>query len=227
MASKTKSSELNGLLRALGPDLLLPLAVFYGARAAGMESAPALLLMAAASAARAVCSVATGRRITGLNAFVLGAVALSVAMTFVTGSPRVLLIRAAWGTAALGLLLLASMFAKRPLLFSAANQIFDADKRREWAANWDRYPVFRRLLRICTAVWGVVLLLDCAVRVVLASTLPVDVVPVLDDVLLVLVILALFGFQRTYGRRELRRAGLRMRGVHISSLDSAAPSENR
>lgn len=64
-------------------------------------------------------------------------------MSFVTGSPRVLLIHAAWGIAALGLLLLATLFTKRPLLYGAANQILDAEQQREWASNWERYPAFR------------------------------------------------------------------------------------
>lgn len=212
------SHDLKPLLRRIGPDVLGPVAVFYLARIAGVDQTTALLLAAAVPVVRAARSFAAEGRVSGLTLFMLGAVALSAAMSLVTGDPRLLLVRAAWGTAALGLLLLATLFARRPLLCSAANQLFDADRSREWAENWDRYPAFRRVLWSCTAFWGVLFLLDAAGRVVMALTLPIDVVPLLDDVLLVVVVIALLAFQRVVGRRMLRNAGLRLQGTTITPL---------
>lgn len=212
------SRDLGPLLRRLGPDLLGPVAVFYLARIAGAGPTAALLLAAAVPVVRAACGLVTDRRVSGLTWFVLGALGLSAAMSLVTGDPRLLLVRAAWGTAALGTLLLATLFARTPLLFSAANQLFDADRRREWSENWERYPAFRRVLWTCTAFWGVMFLLDAAGRVVMALTLPIDLVPLLDDVLLGVVVIALLVFQRVVGRRMLRSAGLRLQGTTITRV---------
>lgn len=210
--------DLTPLLRRLGPDLLGPVAVFYLARIAGAGQTAALLLAAAVPVVRAARSLVTEGRVSGLTLFVLGGVGLSAVMSLVTGDPRLLLVRAAWGTAAIGTLLMATLFARKPLLFSAANQLFDADSRSEWAENWDRYPAFRRVLRSCTAFWGVMFLLDAAGRVVMALTLPIDLVPLLDDVLLGVVVILLLVFQRVVGRRMLRKAGLRLQGATITRL---------
>lgn len=52
----------------------------------------------------------------------------------------------------------------------------------------------------------------------MAVTLPIDAVPILDDVALVLVLAVLLVFQRVYGRTHLRRHGIRMRGVHPADV---------
>ncbi|HEX8865337.1 MAG TPA: VC0807 family protein [Lentzea sp.] len=204
------------MFRKLAIDLVVPTAVYYGARAAGLSQTWALILSGVLPALRALWSVITERKINGLNAFVLGAVVLGFAMSFVTGDPRVLLVRAAWGTAAFGLLMLASLVAERPSLYSMAMLVLPDEKKQIWVANWEQYPAFRRALRGCTALWGVVFLIDTGIRVGMALTLPIDLVPVLDDVLLVVLLVVLVAVQRVYGRAILRQAGLRINGVHVS-----------
>jgi hypothetical protein len=160
--------------------------------------------------------VITERRVSGMNAFVLGAIALGFAMSFMTGEPRVLLVRAAWGTAAFGVVMPASLLAKRPLLYSMPLLVLPEDKKQVWAANWERYPAIRHALRGCTVIWGVLFLVDTAIRVGMALTLPIDLVPVLDDLLLVVLLVILVVVQRVYSRTIMRRAGLRINGVHVS-----------
>ncbi|MDT7785397.1 MAG: hypothetical protein QOF58_3816, partial [Pseudonocardiales bacterium] len=78
------------MFRKLAIDLIVPTAVYYGARAAGLSQMWALILSGVVPAVRALWSVITERKVSGLNAFVLGAVVLGFAMSFVTGEPRVL-----------------------------------------------------------------------------------------------------------------------------------------
>jgi hypothetical protein len=68
------------------------------------------------------------------------------------------------------------------------------------------------------AVWGGACLLDAGLRVLMAFTLPIDLVPALDNVLLVVTLGAILLFQRTYGRRYLRRHNLQLRGVQVSPI---------
>ncbi|MDT7785308.1 MAG: hypothetical protein QOF58_3727, partial [Pseudonocardiales bacterium] len=94
--------------------------------------------------------------------------------------------------------------------------VLPEDKKQVWAANWERHPAIRHALRGCTAIWGAIFLADTAIRVGMALTLPIDLVPVLDDVLLVVLLLVLVVVQRVYSRTVMRRAGLRINGVHVS-----------
>ncbi|MEU0882628.1 VC0807 family protein [Lentzea sp. NPDC005914] len=204
------------MFRKLAIDLLVPTGIYYGSRALGADQTTALVLSGVIPALRVIYSVITERRISGVNAFVLGAVVLGFAMSFVTGEPRVLLVRAAWGTAAFGVVMLASLFFKRPLLHSMAMLVLPEDKKQVWTENWEKYPAIRHALRGCTAIWGVIFLADTAIRVGMALTLPIDLVPVLDDVLLVVLLVVLVVVQRVYSRMVMHRAGLRINGVHVS-----------
>jgi hypothetical protein len=60
------------------------------------------------------------------------------------------------------------------------------------------------MLRVLTTTWGVVLVLDAGVRVVLAYTLPVDQVPLVSGLQYLGVYAALEITTRLYGRRPGR-----------------------
>ncbi|MEK2479218.1 VC0807 family protein [Streptomyces noursei] len=207
-----------GLSRVLLVHVIVPLALFYGLRWLGVNQFLALLTGAVIPAAGMVRGLVTERRIGGLQLFMLAAMGLTVAMSLVTGSPRLLLIRNGWGMAAIGVWMLCTLLSRRPFLYEATRIVVDEDKQQTLKGNWDRYPAFRRMLWICSAFWGVACLIDSTVRVVLAMTLPVDLVPVLDDVLLGVTLLAILAFQRFFGRAYLRRNGLRSRGLTITPI---------
>lgn len=72
--------------------------------------------------------------------------------------------------------ILVSVAARRPLM-TAGLKPFLTRGTAERTAAWDRLAArsarFRRLEGLYTAIWGVVLLADCVVRLVGAFTLPV------------------------------------------------------
>jgi hypothetical protein len=217
----TTHSGPRTLSRALVVHVLLPLVLFYGLRWLGANQFVALLAGAVIPVVGAVRDIKVERRISGVRVFLLGAMVLTVAMSFITGSARLLLIRNAWGTVALGLFLVAGLGAKRPFLFEAGKFVFDEERRQVWERNWDEHPQFRTLLRRCSLLWAVACLVDAAIRVGMATVLPVDLVPVLDDVLLVVTLGVLVLIQRVYGRGYLRRNGLRLSGVHLVPLGAS------
>ena len=52
-----------------------------------------------------------------------------------------------------------------------------------WDAVWERSPRFRRIWRVITVIWGAAMLADAAIRVIMAYTLQIDVVPGLGGAL--------------------------------------------
>ncbi|MEQ0563544.1 VC0807 family protein [Amycolatopsis sp. NEAU-NG30] len=209
--------RLNGVL----VDVLAPLALFYGLRAAGVDQLIALLAGAVIPVAGGLRDLAARRRIGGVRWFVLAVMAAGVASSLLSGSPRALLLRGAVMMLALGVFLLVSVGAGRPFLYAAMDAVLDEDKQRTWRRNWDDHPPFRRLLRLCSALWAAACLLDAAVRVVLVLTLPIDAVPVAELVLLLVTLAGLVVVQRVFGRAFLHRHGLRLRGVEIAPLAAA------
>jgi hypothetical protein len=206
--------RLNGVLI----DVLAPLALFYGLRAAGVDQLLALLAGAAIPVVTGLRALAAGQRIGGVRWFVLGAMAVTVAGSFISGSPRALLLRGVLVMTALGVFLLVTVSARRPFLYEAARTVFDEDKQRTWCRNWDDHPPFRRLLRLCSALWAAACLLDAALRAVIVLVLPVDAVPIAELALLVVTLAALVIVQRVFGRAFLRRHGLRLDGVEVTPV---------
>ncbi|MBF6330640.1 hypothetical protein [Nocardia transvalensis] len=70
--------------------------------------------------------------------------------------------------------------------------------RAPWDARWDNDSRFRRRLRLLTAVWGTVFVLDGLVRVILAYTLPIDSIPLVSTMQWLVVLGALIAFRNFY-----------------------------
>jgi hypothetical protein len=171
------------LVRTLALDVAAPLVVFYGLHALGVADVPALLASAVPPLLHAGYAAVRERRADPIGIAVLAATLLAVLAALLGGGgARELLARGAWLTAPFGLWLLASAFTRQPLCFTVTRSLMPRraavlDELLETDAG------FRRAWRNITVVWGLVSLADSAVRIAMAWTLPVALVPVLDTVL--------------------------------------------
>ncbi|MDT8912233.1 VC0807 family protein [Amycolatopsis sp. PS_44_ISF1] len=168
-------------------DVLVPLAVYYGLRAAGAGIYLSLLGGAAGSVAGAAVALARTRRVTALTGYVLTMMVLSTAVALIAGSPRFLLAREGWITGVTGVWFIASLAAPRPLVYLFSRPLLEGRLRwpPAWDRMWERSPRFRRMWRTSSLLWGVATLTDSAARVVMAYTMPVDLVPALGTALYV------------------------------------------
>jgi intracellular septation protein A len=161
-------------------DVFAPVAVYYALRAGGVDQVAALLACGVPPAVRVAVVLVRTRRVDTIGALVLAGVALGVATTLMGGDARTLLIRNALLGAAFALWTLASLRARRPLVYRIATNLLPAREHvfeRAWAADRAFRGVWRRL----TVVWGCGLLVQTAANVAMAATLPVDAVPGLDS----------------------------------------------
>jgi hypothetical protein len=121
---------------------------------------------------------------------------LSAGVSLLAGSPRVLLARDGLLTATWAIWFFLSLRARRPVTFAFSRpllegrRVFDPATRRwvppgsdSWDALWEKVPRFRRIWRVVTVIWGVALLADAVIRILMAWTLPVSVVPGLGGAL--------------------------------------------
>jgi hypothetical protein len=172
------------LLVTMFIDFALPLVVFYGLRAAGVDQWWALLLSGAVPAVAVIVKFVRTRTIDFLAVFVLSVVALSLGISAMTGDARTMLIRDAWGGLLGGLIavwLLASVWVGRPapmyLYRAFVLAKVGADGLREWESKWDGNRRFRHGMRVLTFVWGCAGLLNVAVTLFAAYVLPLDLAP--------------------------------------------------
>jgi len=183
-------------LLTLGLNLAAPIALYYGLRAVGIGIYPALIVGAVPPALSALVQIIRRDRVDSLGLFMMTMMLLSAGTSLLTGSPRFLLARDGWLTGVCGLWMLFSARSRRPFTFLFARpllegrKVFDPATRRwaaptgeSWDAVWERSPRFRRIWRAVTVVWGAAMLADAAIRVIMAYTLPIDIVPALGGAL--------------------------------------------
>lgn len=195
------------LLVSMALDVALPLGVYYGLRALGAGQWLALVLSGAIALARLAYQVIRSGKVELLPLFSLTIVLAGTLLSLVTGDPRLLLARESYLTAILGTWILATLAMARPFLFTVTRDLMAGDAARAWAADWGRSPQFRRVLRLLTLGWGGAFLVDAVARVVMAYTLPVDLVPVLSTALLVVLLVTMVQVSKSAGRRMVARRG--------------------
>jgi hypothetical protein len=187
-------------------DLVVPLLIFYGLRRAGVGVVGATLAGSVIPVLRTAYSLVRSAKVDWLAIFMISALALGTIASLAMDSPRMLLAKDGVITALCGFWMLGTLVAGKPLLLSMGRGIAEAKRGQGggeiWAGRWNSEPRFRRGLRLITAVWGVGLVLDAVVRVVIAYTLPLDAVPGVTTAQWIALFVVLYGFMMVYSKKN-------------------------
>lgn len=211
-----------GALLALAVDILLPVLVYYAARALGAGQAPALLLSGAPPALRLVAGAVRHRRIDGVDLFLTALLATAALVSLIGGGPRVLLLKNAALSLGVGGWALATAFTGRPLAFQLGQRLHRGSAVRVRAGFWRDSAPFRHGLRVLTLLWGAEQLLDGALSALAAATLPTDTVPLFDRVLSLLLLALTAAATAIYARRFRIRHTVPLFGAPAPAAASAA-----
>ncbi|MEU6201639.1 VC0807 family protein [Streptomyces sp. NPDC047061] len=170
-------------------DVAVPLGSYYLFKGAfGMSTFAALAWSSVVPAVRTVWSVVRERRGNAFAGLILLVNVASLALSFVSGDPRLMLAKDSGVSSVIGIAILVSVAMGRPMMTEGLKPfVLKGDAAREAAFERLRFgsAAFRRAERVYSLVWGVLLLTECVVRVVGAYTLPVDTMVWLGTVILV------------------------------------------
>lgn len=187
-------------------ELVLPLTAYYVLRGIGLNAWLALIVSGLLIVPFLAYTAIRERRVDPTALFTLLFIVSGTVMSMITGDPRTLLIRDSWIFGILGLWTLGTLFTQYPLMRTLARTIVTVKigeaGYREWDARWDTDASFRKDLRIITAVWGFGFTIDAIIRVVFASTLPVDTVPLVNTLQWLVVLAVLLTFHTVYVTRH-------------------------
>ena len=148
------------------------------------------------------------RRAEGIALLSLVFIAAGIAGSLISNDPRFYLIRVSFGTAAFGLTFLVSLLFRRPLMFYLGRvTVAGGDPRRlaYYDSRW-AFPGFRHVQRVLTVTWGVTYVLEAAVRVAVAWSLPTSTVLVIEPLLSSGVFVALLVWTLRYTTSRARAA---------------------
>ncbi|GAA1661609.1 VC0807 family protein [Fodinicola feengrottensis] len=200
-------------IATLALDLALPMALYYGLRAAGVSQWWALIAGIVAAVPRAVYQLAKRGKVDLMALFTVSILVFSLVIGLLTGSPRALAVREGWAGVFVGLLgvwMIVSIFVGKPALLVLGRTIAVTKTgeagARVWESRWNHDQKFRRGTRVLTAVWGWGLLVDCVVGLVLTYTLPIDLIPVVGTGQFYAVLAILVAFHFGYTKKVDLRA---------------------
>ena len=203
-------------LRAMAPGAVggavIPLAVYYSVRSHVGGDAPALMIAGIPAAGWVALQWVRQRRLDPIGSIVLfGFIAGVIASVALGGSAFVLKVRDSGFTCLFGLACLASLLRPRPVMFYIGRALSAGNDPAKLAAYDELWtmPTAPRTFRIITVAWGVGLILEAGIRVLLAMTLQTGTFLAVTPVLSTVAFGGLFGFTVWLSKRA-RRVGEEM-----------------
>lgn len=174
-------------------DIALPLAGYYGFRLLGFTAFTALILGILPTVAYQLYQAIKNKAIDFLALFILGIIIISIAGSFLSGSPRFMLAKSGWVTGIIGLGFWISLFFQKPVAFTIAKSLLNRSPLLEMNLDtvWENEPEFQWSWKVVTVIWGGGTLLNAIALIYMAYALPVDSVPLLASVLHVITFLVL------------------------------------
>ncbi|WTW36127.1 hypothetical protein OG933_19690 [Streptomyces sp. NBC_00016] len=193
MGMTTNQHKKQNAFAPLLVDVAVPLGSYYLFKGAfGMSTFAALAWSSLVPAGRTLWSAVSRRTVNGLAGLILVVNIVGLVLSLVSGDPRLMLAKDSGVSSTIGIGILISVALGRPMMTAAVKPFLvkgDAVREAAWARLESGASVasadFRKRERAFSIVWGVVLLVECVVRVVGAYTVPVDTMVWLGSVVMV------------------------------------------
>jgi uncharacterized membrane protein len=182
-------------------DVAPPLIAYYGLRAAGASEYVALVSATVLSGMRVVYGVARARRLDPFAVYLLLVFGLSLAVGLATTDPRLILIGNTVVNGVGGLIFLGSCVVGTPL-----TQVVGERFRGPEAVDAAARTRLRRVHVKLSAMWGIGLLLEVAVRLLVIAHFRVDVANGVNSAITIPVIGVLVLATIVIGRRAAPEA---------------------
>ena len=142
------------------------------------------------------------RKADAFGLFMLTGFVLSLLAFILGGNERLILLRESMVTGLLGLIFIASLFFAKPLIYHFAIRFSsnaETEKKGQFEKNWE-VPYFRFVLRIMTAIWGIALLGEAMVKIILVYELSISTFLAVSQLIFYSVIGAALIFTVVYRR---------------------------
>jgi hypothetical protein len=166
------------------------------------------------------------RRIDAIGALVLLGIAVGSILGLASGSAKLVLVEGSVPTGIFGLVCLASLWARRPLIYRFALEFIgpDTPKGRDFASRW-QYEGFRHTFNVITVVWGVAYLAEAAARIVIVETYSAGTALTISKFMPFAVAGVVVAWMTVYGQRAKRKgeaAGAAFRAAEATEAAEAA-----
>jgi hypothetical protein len=202
-------------------DTAGPFALYQMLRSAGLSSVSALVLSGILPGVAVLGGLVRRRRLDAVGLLVLAGIAVGSVLGLVSGNARLVLLEGSVPTAVFGILCLASLRSRRPLIFRFAHEFMgpDTPRGRDFDDLW-QWPGFRHAFWLFTVVWGATYLAEAAARVVIVETTSTGTALAVSKVMPYAVTGILVAWMTLYGRHA-RRQGERLAAAYAAAQPTA------
>jgi hypothetical protein len=206
-------SQARSRLGTFAPILIFdvggPLLVYYLLRSAGLSTVLALVLSGVLPAFGIALGVLRHRRLDAIGALVLIGIVAGTVIGLATDSAHLVLLDGTVPTAVFGLVCLASLWSRRPLMFRFAVETMgpDTSEGRDFADKW-RYPGFRHAFRVTTVVWGLAFIGEAAAQAVIIESASTNVAKTTSNVMPLFFGAVVVAWNVVYAKRGRRQGEL-------------------
>jgi hypothetical protein len=220
-------SRLRSAAKIVVFDIAGPLVAYQLLRSAGMSTVSALVLSGVLPGVTVLSGLIRRRRVDAVGALVLAGIAVGTVVGLLSGNPRLVLVEGSVPTAVFGVLCLASLWSRRPLIYRFALEFIgqDTPRGREFENLW-QYREYRHVFRLFTVVWGVAYLAEAAARIVIVETTSTGTALAVSKVMPYVVGGLLACWMFLYGRHA-RRQGERIAAAAAAQPAAAQPAAAR
>ncbi|NMH98836.1 VC0807 family protein [Pseudonocardia acidicola] len=204
-ATGASRPRLLTLVRGLAWDVGLPLVTYYALHLLGASDWVALLAATLVAGVRIVWVAVRSRSANLFATLMLVVFGLGLAMAFLSGDARFLLLKDSITTGAVGITFLVTAALGRPLTL-AAMTVWQPAEAAELTTRFRTVPEFRHGHLLASTVWGAGLLTEAVVRIPLIYLLPIDVMVGLSTALMIAAFAGLIAWTGWYTRWAERQA---------------------
>jgi hypothetical protein len=200
-------SKITHIAMILIMNGLVPWAL-YSFLSEHMTSLTALSIATLVPLADNVIYLCKNRKLDAFGGLMLFTFVLTIALVMMGGSEKLLLLRESLVTVSVGLIFLVSLLFSRPLMFHLAMRFTvgnTAQAKTAFIEKWNN-AYFRRVMKMMSAVWGSVFLLEAAVRTFLVYTLTTSQFLIVSN----MVLYGFVGFLIVWTMVYRRHAGRRL-----------------
>lgn len=223
----SRAAALKGMIISLVINGAIPLLIYWVlTNSTTLSQFAALIISGIPSLIESLVGIVRRRRIDLLAGIVLTAIGVGLIITILGGDPKIYLIRESFFTVTFGLAMLGSLLLPRPMMFYISRH-FSSGNNSAGVARFNTFwqdRRFRRSMRVMSAVWGVGLLLEAAIRVFLVITLSVTQFLAVSPFVIYGIIALLIIWTFRYGRAGRLRSPEPMPGIAAEEPGSSAAS---
>jgi hypothetical protein len=144
------------------------------------------------------------KKLDTFSSFIFLGIVLSIVAAWIGGDERFILLRESYVTGIMGLVFLLSLLTPKPLIYYFAIRFIS--NKSVITKRWEEEVSFRHFIRIMAAVWGIGLMIEALVKVVIVYEFPISKALVISPIAQYIIIAILIYWNIHFVKQHKQKA---------------------